>query len=219
MAHWTKGQVLRILIDKRTFEFVESLKEVEKYYSQKLFGIAKDSSELKELLNESKFPVNGQISNLQRGYYYFIDIKPKTSEFKSQNKTVNIAYALYKENKADTYGNTVFQINVNSLIDGTSNSLFDNESFKNISDLIGKLIHITQIKEGGEDTNSRHTAFTGISIPITPEEIAEYNTPLTEEDIVNDYLLAQWEFEQNTQPDYQSQYESFEYWDESMYFD
>lgn len=97
--------------------------------------------------------------------------------------------------------------------------MFDNESFKNISDLIGKLIHITQVKEGGEDTNSRHTAFTGVNILTTPEEIAEYNVPLTEEDIVNDYLLAQWEFEQNTQPDYQSQYESFEYWDESMYFD
>lgn len=218
MAYWTKDQLSKIARLKE-YEFVESEKEGDKYKEVRKYGIAKETPFLKDVINEGYFHVNNKISNLQRGYYYFIDIKPKTSEFKSQNKTVNIAYALYKENKADTYGNTVFQINVNSLIDGTSNPLFDNESFNNISDLIGKLIHITQIKKGGEDTNSRHTTFTGISIPTTPEELAEYNVPLTEEDIANDYLLAQWEFEQNQQPDYQSQYEFFEYWDESMWID
>lgn len=218
MAYWNKDQLAKIARLKE-YEFVESEKEGDKYKEVRKYGIAKETPFLKDVINEGYFHVNNKISNLQRGYYYFIDIKPKTSEFKSQNKTVNIAYALYKENKADTYGNTVFQINVNSLIDGTSNPLFDNESFNNISDLIGKLIHITQIKKGGEDTNSRHTTFTGISIPTTPEELAEYNVPLTEEDIANDYLLAQWEFEQNQQTDYQSQYEVFEYWDESMWID
>lgn len=218
MAYWNKDQLAKIARLKE-YEFVESEKEGDKYKEVRKYGIAKETPFLKDVINEGYFHVNNKISNLQRGYYYFIDIKPKTSEFKSQNKTVNIAYALYKENKADTYGNTVFQINVNSLIDGTSNPLFDNESFNNISDLIGKLIHITQIKKGGEDTSSRHTTFTGISIPTTPEELAEYNVPLTEEDIANDYLLAQWEFEQNQQPDYQSQYEVFEYWDESMWID
>lgn len=218
MAYWTKNQLAQIARLKE-YEFVESEKDGDKYKELRKYGIAKETPYLKEVINEGYFHINNKISSLQRGYYYFIDIKPKTSEFKSQNKTVNVAYALYKENKTDTYGNTVYQINVNSLINGTSSQLFDNESFKSVSDLIGKLIHITQIKEGGGDTNSRHTTFTGVNILTTPEEIAEYNVAPTEEDIANEYLLAQWEFEQETPPDYQSQYESFEYWDESMYFD
>lgn len=221
MAHWTKREILRIIADKRIFEFVESLKEVEEYFSQKKFGIAKNSIDLKELINEDKFPVNNQISNLQTGYYYIIDIKRRTGEFKSQNKTVNVAYALYKANKADTYGDTVFQINVSSLLNGTANPLFDNENIENTSDLIGKIIYITRITEGGEKTNSRQVTFTGVDILMTPEDIEKYNVAPTEEDIITDCLVTQWEFEQEEKHQYQSQYETFEFFEEdpSMYFD
>lgn len=215
MAHWTKEQLVKIQ-KLRPFEFVESEKEVDEYFKQKKYGIAKNSTELKEVINEGTFPVNNQISNLQKGYYYIIDIKLQTAEFKSQDKTINIAYALYKANKSDTYGNTVYQINVNSLLNGTANSLFENDSITKVSDLIGKLIHIVNISE---ESKSRQATFTETEILMTPEDLAKYDVALTEEDIATDYLLAQWEFEQDIQPDYESQLESFEYWDEEMYFD
>lgn len=220
MAYWNKGQLLKIQ-ESKPFEFVESEKESDAYYDLKKYGIAKNSIELKELINEGKFPVNNQILNLQKGYYYIIDIRRRTGEFKSQDKTVNIAYALYKANKTDTYGNTVYQINVSSLLNGTANPLFDNENIENTSDLIGKVIHITRITEGGEKTNSRQATFTGIDLLITPEEIAKYDVPPTEEDITTDYLLTQWEFDQEEKYQYQSQYDVFDFIEEdpSMYFD
>ncbi|GHV17751.1 hypothetical protein FACS1894169_13470 [Bacteroidia bacterium] len=215
MAHWTKEQLIKIQ-RLRPFEFVESEKEVDEYYKLQKYGIAKDSTELKEVIKEGTFPVNNQISNLQKGYYYIIDIKPQIAEFKSQDKTINIAYALYKANKSDTYGNTVYQINVNSLLNGTANSLFENDSITKASDLIGKLIHIVNISE---ESKSRQATFTETEILMTPEDLAKYDVAPTEEDIATDYLIAQWEFEQEIQPDYESQYEAFEYFEQDMYFD
>lgn len=168
MAHWTKEQLIKIQ-KLRPFEFVESEKEVDEYFKQSKYGIAKNSTELNEVINEGTFPVNNQITNLQKGYYYIIDIKPQTAEFKSQDKTINIAYALYKANKSDTYGNIVYQINVNSLLNGTANSLFENDSITKVSDLIGKLIHIVNISE---ESKSRQATFTETEILMTPEDLA-----------------------------------------------
>ncbi|GAB6010370.1 hypothetical protein [Dysgonomonas reticulitermitis] len=215
MAHWTKEQLIKIQ-KLRPFEFVESEKEGDEYEANQKYGIAKNSPYLKEAINEGNFPVNNQITNLQKGYYYIIDIKLQTAEFKAQDKTINIAYALYKANKSDTYGNTVYQINVNSLLNGTANSLFENDSITKVSDLIGKLIHIVNISE---ESKSRQATFTETEILMTPEDLAKYDVAPTEEDIATDYLIAQWEFEQEIQPDYESQYEAFEYFEQDMYFD
>lgn len=220
MGRWRKDQILTIK-KKKEFEFVDSIKEVEEYYAQEKYGIAKDDIGLKELVQEGKFPIEKEICSLHKGYYYIIDIKPNTIEFKSQKSTVNIAYAVFRKDKSHTFGDKVFPINVNSLINGDARPIFTNDEFTDYSQLIGKVIHVTSVKEGNDENTTRQPVFTGINIITTKEELDKYNVPPTEEDINFDLQLALWEFEQEEQEAYQPQYDTLDYFDDdpTMYMD
>ena len=90
VEQWNKAQILR-LVKEMEFRFVDSEKEVQKFCAQKKYAIAKHSQNLKELILDGSFPVNNEISNLQKGYYYIIAVQKPKSEFKSQTKTANIS--------------------------------------------------------------------------------------------------------------------------------
>ena len=211
---WSKELTLRIVKEKE-FRFVESEQEVQKFYEQRKYAIAKHSQNLKELILEGSYPVNNEISNLKKGYYYIIGIQKPKSEFKSQTKTSNIAYALYRENKANDYGNTVYQVNINTLVNQTSKSIFSNENINDYSTLAGTTIHVTTVQEGNEETKARQVSWTGVNFLTTPEEIAKFDVPQTEEDILFEYQIMRQEFEE----DDKAMYGELTFFDESEFDD
>lgn len=211
---WTKSDVEKI-VKTQKFRFVESEKDVQNFFDQKKYAIVKHSQNLKELILEGKFPVNNEISNLQEGYYYIIAVQKPKSEFKSQTKTASIAYALYRENKANDYGSIVYQVNINTLVNHTSQSIFSNENINDYSDLAGKTIYITRVIDGSDETKTRNVAWTAINILSTPEEMAEFDVPSTEEDAMIDDLLMQQEFKEQDK----AMYNELPFFDESMYDD
>ena len=211
VEQWNKARTLRI-INEKEFRFVESEQEVQKFYDQQKYAIVKHSQNLKELILEEKFPLNKEFSYLKKGYYYIIALQKPKTEFKSQTKTASIAYALYRENKTNDYGNTVYQVNINTLINHTSQSIFSNENINDYSTLAGQTIQITNVKEGNDETITRNVAWTGINLVTNPEELAKLNVPQTEEDVMIDNLIMQQEFEKEDK----ARYGELTFFDEPM---
>jgi len=211
VEQWNKPRTLRIA-NEVEFRFVESEQEVQKFYDQQKYAIVKHSQNLKELILEGKFPLNKEFSNLKKGYYYIIALQKPQSEFKSQTKTASIAYALYRENKANDYGNIVYQVNINTLVNQISQSIFSNENINDYSKLEGQTIYIANVKEANGENKTSQVGWTGINLVTTPEELEKYNVPSTEDDMLLENQLMQQEFKEQDK----AMYGELAFFDEQM---
>jgi len=134
----SKNIVLKALAASKNFKFVESDKDVEAYFNQKVYAIKKDSAILKELVKEGKFPIDERLLPLKKGNYHIIDIYEREIEIKSQIKTQSIAYALYREKDSGDFQSRIYRIRINPLTYFISRRLFSDD--KNLYNLVGKTI-------------------------------------------------------------------------------
>ena len=192
----SKNIVLKALAAGKTFKFVESDKEVEAYYNQKIYAIKKDSAILKELVNEGKFPIVDGIYSLQKGNYHIIDIYQRDIEVKSQIKTQNIAYALYRKKDHGDFWNKIYRIRINPLTYYISKRLFSDDD--NLYNLIGKTICVfsSEIDEKKGYLKVKWEGVEEIEIRIKEIEYENYLIDKMEEDAINeamyeDYLIDQ----------------------------
>ena len=197
---WTKSQIEQIIKTKE-FQFVYSEKQVKEYYDQRKYAIVKHSQNLKELVQARKLPVNNEISNLKKGYYYIIDTEQQKAELKSQTQINHIAYALYRENKSDTYGNKICQINITNLVNGTFRPKnYPSEQINKATDLLDTTITILSVEDWDETVKARLIVWTTVQMIQTPEEIEEFekllNKPMTEDDDLQ-MQAAEFEMSQN----------------------
>ena len=203
---WSKGEIERIIKEKE-FQFVYSEKQVKEYYNQKKYAIVKHSKNLRELIQEGKVPINQELSNWEKGYYYIIDTKQEKTEFKSRTQITDIAYALYRENKSDTYGNFIYQVNITSLFNGNRRPKhYPTEKINKAADLTGLTITILSIKPGAKTKQIEWTTIQQIETPEEWEELELLDKPMTEEEdmlieaIEAEKLREEWEIAQ-TQPE------------------
>lgn len=140
---YTKEQILKIIKAGNKVKFVESFKDSQKYYDQKIYAIEADSVALQELINEGRFPVDERILRLQEGIYHIVGISSKEIEIKSSTRTENIAFALYKKESDIEFWNKVYQIRINPLFNFISEIGF-NYKYE-LADLLGKSIYIQSI--------------------------------------------------------------------------
>lgn len=185
----SKDIVLKALTAGKKFKFVESDKEVEAYYNQKIYAIKKDSIILKELILEKKFPVDNRILNLQKGYYYIVDIYQKEREFKSQTQKENIAYALFREKSSGDFFSQIYQVRLKPLTNYISERLFGADA--NIFDLIGKTICVFSFGLDKEK-HSYKVSWEGVDeIEMYIEEVEIEKDELQEKVMYEDYLIDQ----------------------------
>lgn len=189
MELFSKEIVLKALAAGKKFKFVESSTEVEAYYKQKKYALKKNSEILKELINEKKFPVDNRILNLRAGYYHIIDIYQKKYEIKSQERTENIAFALYRKNNSGDFYSNIYQIRLKPLTNCISERLFGSDG--NIFDLIGKTICVFNFSLD-EKRHSYKVSWEGVEeIEMYIEEMEIEKEELTEKIMYEDYLIDQ----------------------------
>lgn len=140
---YTKEQILKIIKAGNKVKFVESFKDSQKYYDQRIYAIEANSVALQELINEGRFPVDERILRLQEGIYHIVDIDSKEIDIKSNTRTEHIAYALYKKGSDLEFWNKVYQIRINPLFNFVSEIGF-NYKYEPV-DLLGRSIYIQSI--------------------------------------------------------------------------
>lgn len=100
MINLTKEQYIKVLDTHRTLHIVDSAKRVKEYYDRKEYAIQCDSPILKELFEMGKLPIDERYVKLQQGTYQILDIRRKPIEFKGQTRMADIAYVLYRKERA-----------------------------------------------------------------------------------------------------------------------
>ena len=187
----SKNIVLKALAAGKKIKLVESEKDVDSYYNQKVYAIKKDSAILKELVNEGKFPIHNKIYPLIKGHYHIINILKREIEIKSETKIQYIAYALYREKEYGDFRDKIYQIILNPLRYYISRRLFSDDI--NLDNIIGKTICVFSYEKDGEKGYLK-VSWEGVEeIEIRQNEI-EYEN----------YLIDKWEEEAYNETEYEN---------------